>query len=217
MVLKITGLNELRERLERLRAKEVMARALAEQANRMAARVRDGLSEPPGAGHDEPWLRSGMLRDSVGAEADGLQAVVGSSDPAAVPQEMGTAHMPARPFLAPVAAEVGEEVARAVGARVAAALRGDSMDANSTSDDLDGDNALGWGDASANNASILLTNTAARGAAQGVPNPGASDFTNIASYSTPNGAHYGDKINRQMRTRDWTPQEIDDAEEWSAY
>ena len=32
MGLKISGLNELRERLERLRADEVMARALAEQA-----------------------------------------------------------------------------------------------------------------------------------------------------------------------------------------
>jgi len=111
MGLKISGLNELRERLERLRPEEVMARALAEQANRMAARVRDGLSEPPGAGgHDEPWLQSGALRNSVGAQADGLQAVVGSSDPAAVPQELGTAHMPARPFLAPVAAALrGEE------------------------------------------------------------------------------------------------------------
>jgi HK97 gp10 family phage protein len=133
MGLKISGLNELRERLERLRPEEVMARALAEQAGRVAARVRDGLSEPPGAtGHDEPWLQSGALRDSVEAQADGLQAVVGSSDPAAVPQEMGTAHMPGRPFLAPVAAEMGEEVARAVGAAMAAALRGDSPDANST-------------------------------------------------------------------------------------
>ena len=103
-----------------------MARALAEQAARMATRVREGLSEQPGAaGHNEPWLQSGALRDSVGAEADGLQAVVGSSDPAAVPQEMGTAHMPTRPFLAPVAAGMGEGVARAVGARVAAALRGE--------------------------------------------------------------------------------------------
>ena len=129
MGLKITGLNELREHLERLRPEEVMAKALAEQAQRVAARVRDGLSEPPGAaGHDEPWLQSGALRDSVGAEADGLQAAVGSSDPAAVPQELGTAHMPARPFLAPVAAGMGEEVARTIGARVAAALRGDSPD-----------------------------------------------------------------------------------------
>ena len=126
MGLKISGLTELRERLKRLRPEEVMARALAEQAERMASRVRDGLSEPPGAaGHDEPWLQSGALRNSVGAQADGLQAVAGSSDPAAVPQEIGTVHMPARPFLAPVAAEMGEEVARVVGARVAAALRGE--------------------------------------------------------------------------------------------
>jgi len=63
MRLNISGLNELRERLERLRPEEVMARALAEQADRMAARVRDGLSERPGsAGHDEPWLQSGALR-----------------------------------------------------------------------------------------------------------------------------------------------------------
>ena len=132
--MKISGLNELRERLERLRPEEVMARALAEQAQRMAARVREGLSETLGAaGHDEPWLQSGALRDSVGAspkreafaaEADGLQAVVESSDPAAVPQELGTAHMPARPFLMPVAAGMGEKVARAVRAAVVAALRG---------------------------------------------------------------------------------------------
>jgi len=129
MRLNISGLNELRERLERLHPDEVMAQALAEQAALMAARVRDGLSEPPGVtGHDEPWLQSGALRDSVGAQADGLQALVGSNDPAAVPQEMGTGRMPARPFLAPVAASMGEDVARAVGARMAAALRGDSTD-----------------------------------------------------------------------------------------
>ena len=67
MGLRMSGLNELRERLERLRPEEVMAKALAEQAQRLAARVREGLSEPPGgAGHDEPWLRSGALQDSVG-------------------------------------------------------------------------------------------------------------------------------------------------------
>lgn len=126
MPLEIKGLSELRERLERLRVEEVMARALAEQAGRMAAAVLDTLSDPPGAGgHDQPWLRSGALRDSVGAEADGLQAAVGSSDPAAVPQEMGTARTPPRPFLAPVAAGMGEEVARRVAKAVVAALKGE--------------------------------------------------------------------------------------------
>ncbi len=134
MRLNISGLNEFRERLERLRPEEVMARALAEQAARMAARMRDGLSEPPdAAGHDEPWLQSGALRDSVGAQADGLQAVVGSSDPAAVPQELGTAHMPARPFLAPVAAGMGEEVARGVARAMAAALRGEEPEEGAAS------------------------------------------------------------------------------------
>lgn len=129
MPLEIKGLSELRERLERLRVEEVMARALAEQAGRIAAAVRDTLSDPPGAGgHDQPWLQSGALRDSVAAEADGLQAAVGSSDPAAVPQETGTARTPPRPFLAPVAAGMGEEVARAVAGAVVAALKGEPED-----------------------------------------------------------------------------------------
>lgn len=129
MGIKITGLNELRERLERLRPEEVMSRALAEQAARMAARVREGLSEPPGgAGHDKPWLRSGALQSSVGAQADGLQAVVGSNDPAAVPQELGTAHMPPRPFLAPVGAAMAGEVAETLGMAVSNALRGGVSD-----------------------------------------------------------------------------------------
>ncbi|HYZ64153.1 MAG TPA: hypothetical protein VE650_17020, partial [Acetobacteraceae bacterium] len=55
-------------------------------------------------------------------QVDGLQAVVGSSDPAAVYQEMGTSRMEARPFLAPVAAATGEQAARAIGAKVAEAL-----------------------------------------------------------------------------------------------
>ena len=57
-----------------------------------------------------------------------MQAAVGSSDPAAVPQEMGTAHTPARPFLAPVAAGTGEEVARGVAEAVVAALKGGPED-----------------------------------------------------------------------------------------
>ena len=120
------NLKELAERLASVRAEEVMARALAAQAERVAGAVRDGLSEPSGsAGHDEPWMQSGALHDSVGAEADGLQAVVGSNDAAAVPQEMGTHTMPPRPFLAPAAAGVGEEVARGVAEAVVAALKGE--------------------------------------------------------------------------------------------
>ena len=124
MGLTIKGLAEIRERLARVRAEDIMARALAEQAQRMAQAVQDALSDTPGSGqHDRPWLQSGALRASVASQADGLQAVVGSSDPAAAPQEMGTSRMEARPFLAPVAARMGEEVARAVGSTLADALR----------------------------------------------------------------------------------------------
>ncbi len=102
-----------------------MARALTQQAERLAEAVREGLSDPPGGGaHDRPWLQSGALRDSIGAQSNGLNAAVGSSDPAAAPQEMGTSRMPPRPFLAPTAASMGEEVARGVGEAVAAALKG---------------------------------------------------------------------------------------------
>ena len=134
MRLDIKGLAELRARLERVRVEEVMARALAEQAERLAETVRDGLLEPPGAGeHDRPWARTGALRDSVGAQADGLEAAVGSSDPAAAPQEMGTVHIPPRPFLAPAAAAHGEEIARAIGSEVAAALRGERQSVEDSS------------------------------------------------------------------------------------
>jgi phage gpG-like protein len=127
MRLEIKGLKEMRERLERLRGEDVMARALAEQAERMAEVVKEGLSGPPGGGeHDRPWLQSGALQNSIGARSDGLNAAVGSNDPAAVPQEMGTSRMPPRPFLAPVAASMGEEVARGVAEAVAVALKGET-------------------------------------------------------------------------------------------
>ncbi len=123
--LEIKGLAELRERLQRVRVEEVMAQALAQQAERLAEVVREGLSQPPGSGgHEQPWAKTGALRDNVGAQANGLEAVVGSSDKAAAPQEMGTATIPPRPFLAPAAAAHGADIAQAVGSAVAAALRG---------------------------------------------------------------------------------------------
>lgn len=123
-MLGISGLAELRERLARVRVEEVMTRALAGQAAEMAEAVRAGLSMAPGSGgHERPWMQSGALRESVGFVADGLHAVVGSSAAAAAAQEMGTARMPARPFLAPVGAAMGAGVARAVGEAVAGALR----------------------------------------------------------------------------------------------
>ena len=107
-MLAIRGLAEWRERLERVRADAVMAAALAVQAEGVAEAVRAGLSEGRGeGGHERPWALSGALRESVGVAADGLRAVVGSSDAAATPQELGTRTAPARPFLGPVGAAMG--------------------------------------------------------------------------------------------------------------
>ena len=126
MRVEIKGLAELRARLASIRPAEIMASALAEQAERLAQVVRDSLSEPPGGGpHDQPWAQTGALRDSIAAQANGLEAVVGSNDPAAAPQEMGTSKIPPRPFLTPAATAEGEAIARAVGDAVSAALRGE--------------------------------------------------------------------------------------------
>ncbi len=123
MRLGIQGLAEWRERLARLRADKLMASALAAEADRLAEAVRDGLGTAPGAGdHDRPWTRTGALRDSIAAQADGLSAAIGSNDPAAAPQELGTSRIPPRPFLAPVATAEAETVARTVADAVATAL-----------------------------------------------------------------------------------------------
>lgn len=149
MRLGIAGLAELRARLAAVKPQELMSRALSEQASRMAAAVQESLSQPPGSGeHDKPWLQSGSLRDSVGSITDGLEAAVGSSDPAAAPQELGTVRMAPRPFLAPVAARMGEDVARYIGATVAAAMRGEPADEAVT------DRATGGADASASGSSL---------------------------------------------------------------
>ena len=50
MRLEIKGLAELRARLERLRPADIMAAALAAEAERLAQSVRDGLATPPMSG-----------------------------------------------------------------------------------------------------------------------------------------------------------------------
>ncbi len=60
MRIDISGLSEWRQRLERLRLDETLARTLAEQAHDLAASVQARLSEPAGGGsHDAPWRRTG--------------------------------------------------------------------------------------------------------------------------------------------------------------
>ena len=134
---------------------EVMARALAEQAKRMAAQVRDGLSAAARWGF---WARRALATKRRAAEPAWARTggrVAGRSGkqrPSGC--AAGTGHgarVPARPFLAPVAAGMGEEVARAVGAAVGAALRGDGPDgfasqraSNSCRDVPDGKRSAVW-------------------------------------------------------------------------
>lgn len=120
MKLSIQGLADLRTRLARLRPDAIMTAALATQTEHLAQSVRDTLSTPAGAGaHDQPWRRTGALHDSIQSTAAGLEAAIGSNDPAAAPQELGTTRLPPRPFLAPAAAASAETIATSIGQAVA--------------------------------------------------------------------------------------------------
>ena len=80
-------------------------------------RVRKGFTE------NDPLLRSGALRDSIGHQTDvnSLEAVVGSTSDIAVYQELGTEKIPPRPFLGPAAEQNRNAIKKIVGG---AAIRG---------------------------------------------------------------------------------------------
>lgn len=115
----------IQDLISKLRADldEPACAALTQAADGLAARVRQAFSTPPGGPHDHPWLRTGALHDSVGHQSEGPQAFVGSSAPAAVFQEHGTATIPPRPTFGPLAAEHGAAIARRVAVAVVEALR----------------------------------------------------------------------------------------------
>jgi HK97 gp10 family phage protein len=52
-----------------------------------------------GYSENDPLLRDGTLRDSIQHETEGLEAIVGSTDPIMEWQEFGTSKMPPRPVL----------------------------------------------------------------------------------------------------------------------
>lgn len=68
-----------------------------------------------GYGVPDPLLREGDLRDSIEFQADGDQAAVGSDDPVAEYQELGTSTIPPRSFLASSAAEQSDRIAALIG------------------------------------------------------------------------------------------------------
>lgn len=84
----------------------------------MEDRARQGF--PP----DEPLLRTGALRDSIGHRVEKDEAVIGSDSPVAVAQELGTARIPPRSFLGSAAASRADEIVEILGRGATAALTG---------------------------------------------------------------------------------------------
>ncbi|PHK92923.1 hypothetical protein CR162_21365 [Pseudoroseomonas rhizosphaerae] len=89
----------------------------------VAERTRRGFSP------DEPLLRTGALRDSIGFSVQGDEALVGSTSPLAVHHEKGTARIPPRPVFSKTAVIHGRGAARLVGAHVAATMASMPVDA----------------------------------------------------------------------------------------
>ncbi len=75
------------------------------------ATVEDRIAQ--GYSPDEPLLREGDLRDSIEHEVGILEAVIGSKSLIAMWQELGTEHIPPRPFLGPALVR-NEETVRAL-------------------------------------------------------------------------------------------------------
>ena len=76
---------------------------------------------------NEPELRSGALRDSIGHVVEGTHAVVGSTEKAAVYAELGTSRAPPRPIFVPTILQNLDEIKKEIGAPFRAALVGRSI------------------------------------------------------------------------------------------
>lgn len=83
-----------------------------------ADRVSQGYTE------DDPLLRSGELRDSIGHEVSGNTAWVGSTSDLAPLHEFGTSRMPPRPIFGTALYENISEVVHQVGLTATAKIQG---------------------------------------------------------------------------------------------
>ena len=88
-----------------------------------ADRARKGFAP------NEPLLRTGALRDSISHEitVPGTEAIVGSTSDIAVYQELGTEHIPPRPFLLPSAIYLEKPIEEMIGTVVGSAIAGASI------------------------------------------------------------------------------------------
>jgi phage gpG-like protein len=123
-MISIDGLQALADALARLDLPAAQREGLESAAQQLESAVKQSLSRTPGDDHSTPWLRTGTLRDSIAHSADETGAAIGSDDPVAVYQELGTRTVPPRPFLAPSAAAQSEGIGPSVAAAVVRILRG---------------------------------------------------------------------------------------------
>lgn len=86
-----------------------------------ADRVNQGYTE------NEPLLRDGTLRDSIEHRSNREEAMIGSDNPIAEYQELGTATIPPRSFLGGAAARKSEEAVNEIGRHIVAGLIGVNM------------------------------------------------------------------------------------------
>lgn len=88
-----------------------------------ADRERKGYSE------DEPLLRTGETRDSIGTaiSTGGLEAQAGSNSDVLLYQELGTVHMPPRSTLGIAMAKKLPEIKKILGASLVAGLVGEQV------------------------------------------------------------------------------------------
>jgi HK97 gp10 family phage protein len=70
------------------------------------------MGYPAGA----PLLATGEMKDSIGHEVEGLEAVIGSTDDKMVWHEFGTSKMPPRPVMGPAAIHNKANIEKLVGA-----------------------------------------------------------------------------------------------------
>jgi hypothetical protein len=82
--------------------------------------------EHKGYAPNEPLLREGTLRDSIGIKIshDGLEAQIGTDDERGPWFELGTSRMPARPFLTPAAIKMAPKIQKAAGRAAVSVLLG---------------------------------------------------------------------------------------------
>lgn len=98
--------------------------------------TRESLGYDP----DEPLLREGTLRDSIEHTiVSDREAVIGSNEDVAVYQELGTATIPARSFLAGAASAKGKECAEILGETVISTVFGGTVIGKAVDTYIEGD------------------------------------------------------------------------------